>query len=315
MKTLYPAIEPFHSGMLRVSTLHEIYYEQVGNPQGKPVVFLHGGPGGGINPEYRRYFDPQKWHITLFDQRGCGHSTPFAELRQNTTWDLVADIEQLRQQIGVAQWSVFGGSWGSTLALAYACTHPEACLDLFLRGIFMLRRKEIDWFYQEGCSKLFPDLWQHYLAPIPASERHDLLTAYYRRLISNDIKVRRRAARAWAVWEGSTSRLHFDPRAAAAFGEDHFAEAFARIESHYFINRGFLPEDGYLLQQARRIRHLRTVIVHGRYDVICPLENAWDLYQALPEADFHIIEDAGHALSEPGIRSCLIEYTDRWADD
>lgn len=313
MKDLYPPIEPFHSEYLPVSPVHTLYVEQAGNPHGKPVVFLHGGPGGGILPQYRQYFDPSKWHIILFDQRGCGRSTPFAELDGNTTWDLVADIERIREHLGINQWAVFGGSWGSTLALSYATSHPERCTALFLRGIFLLRKQEIDWFYQQGCSRLFPDLWQDYLKPIPPQERHDLVAAYYKRLTSDDAAVRQEAAKAWSVWEGSTSKLMYDAEAAARFGQDAFADAFARIECHYFMNSGFFPSDDYLLRQAHKIRHIPTVIVHGRYDVVCPVENAWDLHQQLPDAELHIVAGAGHALSEPGITRILLEYTDRWA--
>lgn len=314
MQNLYPEIEPFSTETLKVSDLHTLYIEQAGNPQGKPVVFLHGGPGGGTIPQYRRYFDPQKWRIVLFDQRGCGRSTPFAELKDNTTWDLVADIERIREHLGISRWAVFGGSWGSTLALAYATQHPDQCTELFLRGIFLLRKKEIDWFYQEGCSKLFPDLWEAYLAPIPQHERHDLVTAYYRRLTSDDPAVRQQAAKAWSVWEGSTSKLIYDASAAARFGDDEFADAFARIECHYFTNKGFFSDDNYLLQQVHKIRHIPTVIVHGRYDVVCPVENAWELKQAFPDAELHIVANAGHALSESGISARLVEYTDRWSD-
>lgn len=313
MPALYPPIQPFNTGFLPVSGLHTLYFEEAGNPQGKPVVFLHGGPGGGINPEYRRYFDPQRWRIILFDQRGCGKSTPFAELAENTTWDLVADIERLRQHLGIEQWSVFGGSWGSTLALSYAIAHAGQCVDLFLRGIFLLRKKEIDWFYQAGCSRLFPDLWERYQAPIPEPERHEMVNAYYRRLLSSDPAIRKEAATAWSRWEGSTLKLAYDPATVDHFQAEEFADAFARIECHYFVNRGFFSEDNYLLDNVHKIRHLRTVIVHGRYDVICPVENAWDLHKAFPEAELHIIPDAGHSLSEPGIRSKLIEYTDHWA--
>lgn len=311
---LYPSIEPFNSGFLPVSERHTLYYEQVGNPAGKPVVFLHGGPGGGVMPDYRRYFDPKKWHVILFDQRGCGRSHPFAEIEDNTTWDLVADIEKLRTHLKLPRWAVFGGSWGSTLALAYAITYPDVCTDLFLRGIFLLRQKEIDWFYQEGCSKLFPDLWQSYLEPIPEHERDDLVAAYYRRLTSTDAAVRQRAAKAWSVWEGSTSKLLFDPTSTGKFGNDQFADAFARIECHYFTNKGFLPDDNYLLDHVGILQNIRTVIVHGRYDVICPVENAWQLHKALPQSELHIVADAGHSLSEPGITARMIEYTDKWSD-
>tara|TARA_R110002072_G_scaffold247353_2_gene406470 strand:- start:12995 stop:13936 length:942 start_codon:yes stop_codon:yes gene_type:complete len=313
MRTLYPEIEPYNTGMLPVSDLHSLYFEQVGNPHGKPVVFLHGGPGGGVNANYRRYFDPQKWRVILFDQRGCGRSTPFAEIRDNTTWDLVADIERLREHLGITRWAVFGGSWGSTLSLTYAVTHPDACTELFLRGIFLLRKKEIDWFYQEGCSRLFPDLWAAYLKPVPPDERDDLVAAYFKRLTSDDPAVRKEAAKAWSIWEGSTSKLMFDPGAAQQFGDDRFADAFARIECHYFTNKGFFSEDNFLLNNVHKIRHIPTVIVHGRYDVICPVENAWDLHQAFPESELHIVPDAGHSLSEPGITSRLLEYTDRWS--
>jgi proline iminopeptidase len=313
MTNLYPPIEPFNNGMLAVSPLHSLYFEEAGNPQGKPVVFLHGGPGGGCNADHRRYFDPQKWRIVLFDQRGCGRSTPFAELRENTTWDLVADIERLREHLQIERWAVFGGSWGSTLSLAYAVKHAQVCTELFLRGIFLLRKQEIDWFYQQGCSRFFPDLWEQYLAPIPQDERGDLVAAYYRRLTSDDAQVRREAAQAWSIWEGSTSKLMFDPGAAQQFGDARFAEAFARIECHYFTNRGFFSTDNYLLENVAAIRHIPTVIVHGRYDVICPVENAWQLHKALPESHLHIIADAGHSLSEPGISARMIEYTDKWS--
>lgn len=314
MQNLYPEIEPYSTESIKVSGLHTLHVEQAGNPDGKPVVFLHGGPGGGIIPQYRRYFDPEKWRIVLFDQRGCGRSTPFAELQENTTWDLVADIERIREHLGISRWAVFGGSWGSTLALSYATSHPGQCTELFLRGIFLLRKKEIDWFYQQGCSKLFPDLWESYVAPIPENERHDFVAAYYRRLTSDDAAVRQQAAKAWSIWEGSTSKLLYDASSAARFGNDEFADAFARIECHYFINKGFFSEDDYLLKQVHKIRHIPTVIVHGRYDVVCPVENAWELKRAFPEAELHIIADAGHALSETGISAKLIEYTDRWAE-
>lgn len=313
MKEMYPEIEPFNTGFLKVSDLHTLYFEEAGNPNGKPVVFLHGGPGGGLIANYRRYFDPKKWRIILFDQRGCGKSTPFAELKDNTTWDLVADIEKLRTHLKISKWAVFGGSWGSTLALSYSITHPEMCSELFLRGIFLLRKKEIDWFYQEGCSKIFPDLWEEYVKPIPENERHDFVTAYYKRLTSPDAQVRKTAAHAWSVWEGSTSKLMYDAEAASRFGEDEFADAFARIECHYFTNKGFFTEDNFLLNNVDKIRKIKTVIVQGRYDVVCPADSAWALHRAFPEAELHIIGDAGHSLSEKGITSKLIEYTDKWA--
>jgi proline iminopeptidase len=313
MTQLYPGIDPYDIQFLKVSDRHTLYVEQSGNPEGKPVVFLHGGPGGGTLPQYRQFFDPSRWRIVMFDQRGCGKSTPFAELQDNTTWDLVADIELIREHLGISRWAVFGGSWGSTLALAYASSHPNMCTELFLRGIFLLRKKEIDWFYQEGCSKLFPDLWESYMRPIPESERHDFVAAYYRRLTSDNPAVRAEAAKAWSVWEGSTSKLSYDAAAAARFGDDEFADAFARIECHYFMNKGFFTDDNYLLTQVHKIRHIPTVIVHGRYDVVCPVENAWELHKAFPESELHIIADAGHSLSETGITQKLIEYTDRWS--
>jgi proline iminopeptidase len=312
MTQMYPEIEAYNSGFLNVSELHTLYYEEAGNPAGKPVVFLHGGPGGGLMDNYRRYFNPQKWRIVLFDQRGCGKSTPFAELRENSTWELVADMERLRSHLNIKQWAVFGGSWGSTLGLTYAITHPTSCLELFLRGIFLLRKKEIDWFYQEGCSRIFPDLWEAYIKPIPEDERHDMVAAYYRRLTSADAAVRKEAAIAWSTWEGSTLKLLADPASSDKFGQDEFADAFARIECHYFTNKGFFSEDNFLLNNIDRIRNLKTVIVHGRYDVICPVENAWELHRAFPEAELHIIPDAGHSLSEAGITAKLIEYTDKW---
>lgn len=312
MREMYPEIEPYSTGFLKVSEIHTIYYEEAGNPKGKPVVFLHGGPGGGLIPNYRRYFNPEKWRIILLDQRGCGQSKPFAELRENTTWDLVADVEKLREHLSIIKWSVFGGSWGSTLALSYAIKHPDSCSDLFLRGIFLLRKREIDWFYQEGCSRIFPDAWEKYIEPIPKEERHDFVAAFYKRLTSLDSSVRKTAAHAWSVWEGSTSKLIPESDLVARFGEDEFADAFARIECHYFINKGFFPEDNYLINNIDKIRHIPTVIVQGRYDVVCPAESAWALHRAMPEAEFHLIGDAGHSLSEKGITDVLIKATDRY---
>lgn len=312
MKHLYPPIEPYQTGFLPVSDLHTMYVEQVGNPAGEPVVFLHGGPGGGIDPVYRQYFDPQRWRVVLFDQRGCGRSKPHAELRHNTTWDLVADIEALRTHLGIERWAVFGGSWGSTLALAYSQTHPDRCTALFLRGIFLLRQREIQWFYQEGASYIFPDAWEAYLQPIPPDERHDLVGAYHRRLTSEDADVRLTAARAWSLWEASTSKLLTDPNLQAKFNQSEFAAAFARIECHYFVNRGFFPTEDLLLQNCDRIRHIPAVIVQGRYDVVCPMASAWELHRAWPEAEFIVVPDAGHSMTEPGICSALIAATDRF---
>jgi proline iminopeptidase len=313
MKTLYPEVESFDTGRLKVSPVHEIYYEQVGNPQGKPAVFLHGGPGGGIVPEYRRYFDPQLYRVVLFEQRGSGQSTPHASLEDNTTWHLVSDIEQLREHLGIDRWQVFGGSWGSTLALAYAETHPERVTELVLRGIFLCRPKEISWFYQEGASAIFPDVWEEYLKVIPEAERSDLVSAYYRRLTSDDYNVRLEAARAWSIWEGSTSKLFFDPAMIEKFADPEFALAFARIECHYFMNNSFFPSDNHLIENVGNIRHLPGVIVQGRYDVVCPLMSAWDLHRAWPEATLHIIPDAGHSITEPGIIDALVAATDNFA--
>ncbi|HWX67325.1 MAG TPA: prolyl aminopeptidase [Rhodanobacter sp.] len=312
LRSLYPEIEPFDSGFLKVSALHTLYYEQSGSPNGKPVVFLHGGPGGGTNPKCRRFFDPAVYRIVLFDQRGCGKSTPHAELTDNTTWDLVADIERLRGHLAIDRWQVFGGSWGSTLALAYAQTHPDKVTELVLRGIFMLRRWELEWFYQKGCDALYPDAWETYLNAIPEVERGDLMSAYHRRLISTDAKVRTAAARAWSVWEGATSFLWQDPSHIESSAEDEFALAFARIECHYFVNGGFFEHDDQLLRNVDRIRNIPTVIVQGRYDVVCPLRSAWDLHRAWPEANLHIVQDAGHSAFEPGIVHELLEATDRF---
>ncbi len=312
MRTLYPEITPYHTDKIKVSAIHTLYFEECGNPNGRTVIFLHGGPGGGIQPSYRQYFNPEKWRIILLDQRGCGQSTPFAELRENTTWDLVADIETLRQHLKIEKWAVFGGSWGSTLALTYGITHPESCTAFFLRGIFLLRKKEIDWFYQEGCSKIYPDAWEEYLKPILPSERGNLVHAYHQRLTSPDAQVRRSAAKAWAIWEGSTSKLIPDNKMIEHYGEDNFAEAFARIECHYFTNKGFFPEDNFLLNNVHKIRHIPAVIVQGRYDVVCPAENAWDLHRAWPEAELKIIPNAGHSVSEIGTTDALIEATDRF---
>ena len=300
LRTLYPAFEAYRSGMLRVSNVHEIYWEESGNPAGKPVVFLHGGPGGGTDARMRRFFDPTRYRIVLFDQRGCGKSRPHANLESNTTWDLVADIERIREHLGIEQWQVFGGSWGSTLALAYAQTHPERVTELVLRGIFLVRPWEFRWFYEtaDGAGALFPDLYEEYLKPIPPAERGDLMRAYYARLTSPDPAVRAEAARAWSIWEGATSYLRVNTQDLAKFDEGAFAEAFARIECHYFINGGFLRTPSQLLDDVPRIRHLPCTIVQGRYDVVCPMKSAWDLHRAWPEADLRIVIDAGHSAFE-----------------
>lgn len=313
MRTLYPDIEPFDSGMLAVDDRHTLYWEQCGNPDGKPVVILHGGPGGGCNANLRRFHDPQRHRIVLFDQRGAGRSTPHADLVDNTTWHLVADIERLRAHLDIARWQVFGGSWGSTLALAYAQTHPQRVTELVLRGIFMLRRWELEWFYQQGANRLFPDAWEHYLEPIPLVERHDLISAYHRRLTSDDAAVRLRAARAWSIWEGATSYLRIDPDYATSHGDEAFALAFARIENHYFVNGGFFDADDQLLRDAGRIAHIPGAIVHGRYDVVCPVQNAWDLHKAWPASELVITPTSGHSGFEAENVDSLIRVTDRFA--
>ena len=311
---LYPEIEPYNEFELNVSDIHTIHVEESGNSNGKPVIFLHGGPGGGIEPVYRQYFDPEKWRIIIFDQRGCGQSTPHAELQENTTWDLIADIEKIRQHLEIDKWVVFGGSWGSTLSLSYAITHPDRCKALVLRGIFMIRKKEINWFYQDGTSNIYPDAWEHYLRPIPEDERHDLVAAYYKRLTSNDDSVRIEAAKAWSIWEASTSKLIQSDESIHAFEDAKVAEAFARIECHYFTNRGFFDTDEWLLENVDKIRHIPAVIVQGRYDVVCPMISAWKLHRAFPEADFEIVQDAGHSMTEEGIAAKLVEYTDKYSE-
>jgi proline iminopeptidase len=314
---LYPPIEPFRTGFLRVSSVHEIYFEESGNPDGKPAVFLHGGPGGGTDPKMRTFFDPKVYRIVLFDQRGCGRSRPHANLVDNTTWHLVEDMEKLREHLGIKRWLVFGGSWGSTLALAYAETHPDQVTELVLRGIFLLRKWEIDWFYQrpDGAGALFPDLWEKYVATIPEAERSGMVRAYYERLTSDDPQVLRQAARTWAIWEGATSFLRMNPDYVAKFQEDDYAAAFARIECHYFINNGFFATDNQLIEQVGKIRKIPAVIVQGRYDVVCPVKSAWDLHCAWPEADLRIVPDAGHSAFEPGNIHELISATDRFARD
>lgn len=311
-RTLYAPIEAYRTGSLAVGDGHTLYFEESGNPHGKPVVFLHGGPGGGTEPRQRQFFDPAAYRIVLFDQRGCGKSTPFASMEANTTWHLVADLEALREHLGIERWQVFGGSWGSTLALAYAETFPERVTELVLRGIFLVRKQEIDWFYQKGCSALFPDAWEGFLAPIPEAERGDLVGAYHRRLTSPDRAVRVEAARAWSVWEGRTSYLIVNDDAVAHHDEDDFALAFAGIECHYFVHDCWLDGGRALLDHVDRIRHIPAVIVQGRYDVVCPMESAWALHRAWPEAELRISPDAGHSAFEPGNVHNLIEATDRF---
>lgn len=305
---LFPEIEPYHTGYLKVSDRHQLYYEACGNPEGYPVVFLHGGPGGGIQEKYRRFFDPDFYRIILFDQRGAGKSLPYADLQDNTTWDLVADIEKLRHELGIEKWLVFGGSWGSTLALSYAITHPDHVSGLVLRGIFLCRPEEIQWLYQEGASWLYPDSWEKYLAVIPPEERHDLVKAYYRRLTAVEPEIHLAAARAWSTWEAATSKLIPDPELVAAFDQSEFALAFARIECHYFVHDSFFPTKNYLLENINKIRHIPGYIVHGRYDVVCPVRSAWDLHRAWPEAELQIVPDAGHSAMEPGILHHLIRF-------
>lgn len=306
----YPEVEPYETGRLKVSEIHELYYEQVGNPKGRPIVFLHGGPGGGIHPDHRRFFDPDHYRIILFDQRGSGKSTPIAELRENTTWDLVKDIETLRTHLDIDKWLVFGGSWGSTLALTYAITHPERALALILRGIFLCRPSEIEWFYQDGASHIFPDIWDEYLKPVPKTEQNNLVQAYYKLLTDTNYKVRLEAAKAWSKWEAATSRLIVSKEAIEEFDNPDYAISFASIECHYFINNSFFDTDNWILENAHKIRHIPGFIVQGRYDVVCPARSAWDLHKAWPEAKLSIIANAGHAAAEPGTRSALIEATD-----
>ena len=311
---LFPNIEPFNTFNLPVSDLHTIYVEESGNKNGKPVIFLHGGPGGGVDPKYRRYFDPKKWRIIMFDQRGCGKSTPFAELEENTTWDLVSDIEKIRKHLSIDNWVVFGGSWGSTLSLAYSQTHPDSCKGLILRGIFLVRKKELDWFYQEGANNIFPDRWESFLEPIPVEKRDNLMQAYYEILTGEDHSKKIEAAKAWSTWEGSTVRLLQDENFISDFSDDKFAEAFARIECHYFMNNCWFDSDNHLIENMHKIRHIPGVIIHGRYDIICPVIQAWDLYKVWPEADLHIIPDAGHSIFEDGIKNKILEYTDRFSN-
>ncbi|MGB4945736.1 MAG: prolyl aminopeptidase [Candidatus Competibacter denitrificans] len=313
MRVLFPDIKPYSTFRFTVDELHDLYVEECGNPKGLPVLFLHGGPGAGCEPMHRRFFDPERYRIVLFDQRGAGQSTPHAELIDNTLWHLIADIEKLRERLGIDRWVVFGGSWGSTLALAYAETHPDRVLGLILRGIFLCRDEDIHWFYQSGANRLFPDLWEHFLAPIPAVERNDLLHAYHRRLTSTNALEQLRAAKAWSVWEGSTLTLESNPSIVNHFGEARMALSLARIECHYFVNQCFM-EPNQLLRDAGRLSGIPGIIVHGRYDVVCPLDNAWALHHAWPDSEIRIVTPAGHAASEPGIVDALITATQHFAD-
>ena len=311
---LFPPVEAYRTHRLKVSPIHEIHVAEYGNPAGKPVILLHGGPGAGSNPTMPRFHDPEAYRIIVFDQRGSGRSTPHAELAENTTWDLVADIERIRDHLGIDRWQVFGGSWGACLALAYAETHPERVRELVLRGIFTLRRKELLWFYQEGASYILPEAFEEFLKPIPEEERGDMIGAYHRRLTGADPQVQLAAARAWSMWEGNALSLLPDPGRVAAFGQPHYAIAFARIECHYFVNRGFFNSDGQLIANAHRLRDIPGVIVHGRYDLCTPAFIAWDLHKAWPEAEFRIVPDSGHAMSEPGIIHELVAATERFKD-
>jgi proline iminopeptidase len=311
-RELYPPVEPYRQGYLRVSELHEIYYEESGNPLGKPAIFLHGGPGAGSDRRARQFFDPQHYRIIVFDQRGCGRSRPSASLVENTTWHLVADLERLRKHLSIERWLVFGGSWGSTLALAYSEAHPERVTEIVLRGIFLVRYSEIRWLYQHGASEIFPDYWESYRDVIPEEERDDYLNAYYQLLTGTDQRRALAAARAWSVWEASTSFLYSNHDTMKKWGEDEFALAVARIECHYFVNRGFLRSETQLLDDVARIRHIPTTIVQGRYDVVCPTKSAWDLHRAWPEADFRLVPDAGHSAFEPGTIHELVSATDRY---
>lgn len=312
LRSFYPPIEPYETGTLNVGDGHVLYYERSGTPGAKPAVFLHGGPGGGISPRHRQLFDPALYDVMLFDQRGCGRSTPYAGLEANTTWHLVADMEKLRTLMGVEQWLIFGGSWGSALALAYAQSHAAHVSELVLRGIFTVRPSELDWYYQFGASEVHPDKWEDFIKPIPIEERHDLRAAYRKRLTSDDEAVRLEAAQAWALWEGRTLSLLPDAGITSGFENPHFALAFARIENHYFVHQGWLA-DNQLIRDAYKLRGIAGTIVQGRYDLVCPPRTAWELHKAWPEADFHIIEGAGHAFTEAGILDRLIRATDAYA--
>ncbi|QEW05430.1 prolyl aminopeptidase [Nitrincola iocasae] len=313
MRTLYPDIAPYAEHRLDMDTIHQIYVEESGNPQGIPVVFIHGGPGGATSPTHRCFFNPNHYRIILFDQRGCGRSAPHACLDNNTTTDLINDMEAIRTHLGIEQWLLFGGSWGSTLALAYAQVHADRVSGMILRGIFLCRQQDIHWFYQQGASAIFPDYWADFLQLIPVAEQGDLLTAYYQRLTADNEIARMAAAKAWSIWEGRCSTLHPNADIATHFGEPHVALAMARIEAHYFINGCFM-RPGQLLNEAHKLQDIPITLVHGRYDVVCPIEQAFALYQKLPHAELNIIRDAGHSAFEPGITDNLIRATDRFAN-
>mmetsp|Transcript_29616 Transcript_29616/g.32992 ORF Transcript_29616/g.32992 Transcript_29616/m.32992 type:complete len:322 (+) Transcript_29616:28-993(+) len=315
LRELYPPIEPFNSGFLKVSDKHELYFEECGNKEGKPAVVLHGGPGGGSVPYYRQFFDPKVYRVVLFDQRGAGKSKPHACCEDNTTWDLVADTEKIREHLGIDKWLVFGGSWGACLSLAYAEKHKDRVKGLVLRGVFTLRRHELTWFYQEGASYVFPDAWEGFIAPVPEVERHDLISAYHRRLFCDDKATREKFATAWSVWEMATSRLYVDPEYIKRAADNiKFAVAFARIENHYFVNGGFFDYDGQLIKEATKLGDLPGTIVQGRYDMVCPMKSAWELCKVWKTADLKIIADSGHSAKEPGIISELVKATDKYRD-
>ena len=306
---LFPKIKPYNTFYLEVSKIHTIFVEESGNPNGKPIIFLHGGPGGGIEPVYRQYFNPKKWRIILFDQRGCGKSVPHAELKENTTWDLVNDIELIRQYLVIKKWVVFGGSWGSTLSLTYAITHPNRCKALILRGIFLLRKSEIDWFYQEGCSYIYPDAWEKYIEIINLKERNNFVRAYYKLLTSTNKLQREKAALRWSIWEASTSKLIPSEKSLHQFDDIKVAEAFARIECHYFINKGFFKEDGWILNNIKKIKNIPGIIIQGRYDVVCPMKSAWELNKVWKKSKLIVVNDSGHSMLEKGIQKELVKET------
>ncbi len=311
---LYPQIELNQSGFIQVSKIHNIYWEESGSPDGKPVIFVHGGPGGGVSPDTRRFFNPDKYRIIQFDQRGCGQSTPNACVDENTTWDLIADMETVREQLNIDKWQVFGGSWGSTLALAYAIKNPDRVIELVLRGIFLLRKAELQWFYQFGASQIFADAWKDYYEFIPEDERHDLMSAYQKRLFGDDEQQQLMAARHWSVWEGSTCHMIPDLQHIEETADDEFALAFSRIENHYFMNKGFFDNENWILDNIDVMRHIPTIIIQGRYDVVCPMTTAYDLHQAFPESELIIVPEAGHSAFEPNIMSELVKATDKFVE-
>ncbi len=317
LREFYPPIEPHSTDMLDIGGGHKMYYEESGNPNGKPALYVHGGPGGGTKPtEYRRYWDPEAYRIILFNQRGCGNSIPFGSLKDNTTWNLVEDMELLRKHLDVDRWQLLGGSWGSTLSLAYAEKYPKMVTELIVHGIFLLNKKELDWFYQgKGANMIHPEAWEEFCRPIPVEERKDFIRAYYKRFTSNNESEMNEAARAWSIWEGITSKLVPDPEIVNQFADPHHAIPLARIEGHYFINKGFPPRrkgylGDYLLKNISAIRNIPGVIVQGRYDLVCPFDSAWELHKAWPEADFRIVKDVGHSWTEPGIIHELVSVTD-----